>query len=207
MNLQQVVELLEDSPSNLVGCMIGRAFAANPWHFSHADTLLYGKEEAPIRNRFQLLERYGEYVNEQEQKKWGPLRTRRSLCRAIQNIFAGETNSKRYRIALDQQIAGSAKHDPTNTTSLSTMILEAATKHQSDDVLYRMPLLNNPTITGSKKMIINNPSNQKIPMTPKTMIMTMIKVSLQNGRHDVKNKNDKTSPLLVNKKQFFNQQM
>ena len=146
VNLQQVLHLLDNTPSNMVGCMVGRAFAANPWHFSYADPLLYNNKEEEeeevvvpcIENRFQLLQRYGKYADEEEER-WGKLRTRRFLCRAIQNVFAGETNSKRYRIALDQHIAGSAKHDPTNTIPLSTMILEAATTHLSDDVLYATP--------------------------------------------------------------------
>ena len=143
VNLQQVAHLLHTTPSNMVGCMVGRAFAANPWHFSYADSLLYHDNDndvvvPTVENRFQLLQRYGEYADEEEER-WGKLRTRRFLCRAIQNIFAGETNSKRYRIALDQHIAASAKHDPTNTTPLSTMILEAATTHLSDDVLYATP--------------------------------------------------------------------
>ena len=45
VNLQQVLHLLDNTPSNMVGCRVGRAFAANPWHFSYADPLLYNNNE------------------------------------------------------------------------------------------------------------------------------------------------------------------
>ena len=48
-NLQKVLHLLDNTPSNMVGCMVGcmvdRAFAANPWHFCYADPLLYNNND------------------------------------------------------------------------------------------------------------------------------------------------------------------
>jgi hypothetical protein len=74
------------------------------------------------------------------------------MTKAVSPLFAGEPNSKRFRIALDE-IAGLPKQllkQQNNGQAysveamhgqppLSELIMEAATTHLSDEVLYRSP--------------------------------------------------------------------
>jgi tRNA-dihydrouridine synthase A len=52
------------APSNLRGCMMGRAAIDNPAIFWDADRYFYGLDENPCRNRRQVLERYCEYLEQ-----------------------------------------------------------------------------------------------------------------------------------------------
>eukprot|EP00559_Dactyliosolen_fragilissimus_P008606 CAMPEP_0184872400 /NCGR_PEP_ID=MMETSP0580-20130426/41270_1 /TAXON_ID=1118495 /ORGANISM="Dactyliosolen fragilissimus" /LENGTH=655 /DNA_ID=CAMNT_0027375197 /DNA_START=716 /DNA_END=2683 /DNA_ORIENTATION=+ len=176
---------LGDCP-NLRGCMIGRSFAANPWHFAVADDLLYypdlhdttdeccnnyanhdndnynennNKDNNYMvgkpQNRFEVLREYGKHADAEE-ALWDPIKIRRFLVKAIQPLFAGEPNAKRYRIALDA-IAAMPKQDfqmnlnqnqnqnqdnkhCVQTPPISELIMNAAMEHLSDDVLYRSPM-------------------------------------------------------------------
>jgi len=140
----------EECP-DLAGVMIGRAWAANPWSFACADSVLYGdtgEGEAlqgytKPRNRLEVLQDYGKHVDAEEDEH-DPVRIRRFMTKAICSLFAGEPNAKRYRIALDEvggrpkKLAAqgkSWKDDPP----LSELILDAATKHLSEEVLLRTP--------------------------------------------------------------------
>ena len=140
----------EECP-DLAGVMIGRAWAANPWSFACADSVLYGdtgEGEALLgytkpRNRLEVLQAYGKHVDAEEAEH-DPVRIRRFMTKAVCSLFAGEPNAKRYRIALDEiggrpkKLAaqgGNWKDDPP----LSELILDAATKHLSEEVLLRTP--------------------------------------------------------------------
>jgi tRNA-dihydrouridine synthase A len=151
----------------LEGIMVGRGYVADPWSFAMADELLYPLHEcdddarvgrvagrvgevARPRNRMEVLERYGVHADHEE-RTWGSRRVRRPVLRAITNLFAGEHNSRRYRIALDE-IAGSlrgmnAGDDDEDVAMgavapgppLSELIMRAAALHLSEEVLYRSP--------------------------------------------------------------------
>ena len=139
--------------------MVGRGWVANPWAFAMADDVLYPNEnddwnEARPKNRLEVLEAYGRHADYEEQL-WDAVKIRRFLTKAVSHLFAGEPNAKRYRIALDE-IAGLPKKfakeqqrrqsNPLETVqqtlqlpSLSELILDAATTHLSEEVLYRSP--------------------------------------------------------------------
>ena len=126
----------------LRGVMIGRAWAADPWSFAMADELLYG--EAPAtKNRWDILQEYGKHADAEE-RRGDPVRIRRFILKAIMPLFTGEPNAKRYRIALDE-IAGMPKKLQSQGKSLeghpplSEMILDTATKHLSEETLFRSP--------------------------------------------------------------------
>ena len=140
----------EECP-DLAGVMIGRAWAANPWSFACADSVLYGDtgqgEEllgyTKPRNRLEVLKAYGKHVDAEEEEH-DPVRIRRFMTKAVAHLFAGEPNAKRYRIALDE-IGGRPKKLASQGKSwrdeppLSELILEAATQHLSEEILLRTP--------------------------------------------------------------------
>ena len=140
-SLAEVINQFEICPE-LSGVMVGRALAAAPWQFAMTDKLLYKDSEWPknvVMNRFELLEKFGKHADNEE-NLWGALKIRRMILKAIQPLFHGETNAKRFRIALDD-IGGLPKRELELGTKLdsrpvSEMILEAATTHLSDEVLY-----------------------------------------------------------------------
>lgn len=148
--LEDVQSVLSDCPQ-LQGCMIGRAWAADPWRFSTADTTLYGCNQPAAQHRWQVLTAFGRYTDAEEAKattvkELGHLRRR--LLKAITPLFAGEIRGKQYRIALDAAAqliptkkAGGSEKPPGHllTPPLSSLILDAASKHLSDEVLYRSP--------------------------------------------------------------------
>jgi tRNA-dihydrouridine synthase len=138
----------------LEGVMVGRGFAANPWSFAMADEVLYNDQDDTsnrVRNRIEVLDAYGRHVD-YEEGLWDPVKIRRFMTKAVSPLFAGEPNSKRFRIALDE-IAGLPKQllkQQNNGQAysveamhgqppLSELIMEAATTHLSDEVLYRSP--------------------------------------------------------------------
>eukprot|EP00562_Extubocellulus_spinifer_P000739 CAMPEP_0178481312 /NCGR_PEP_ID=MMETSP0696-20121128/6147_1 /TAXON_ID=265572 /ORGANISM="Extubocellulus spinifer, Strain CCMP396" /LENGTH=542 /DNA_ID=CAMNT_0020108781 /DNA_START=219 /DNA_END=1847 /DNA_ORIENTATION=+ len=143
-------EELDECPG-LAGVMIGRAWAANPWSFACSDSILYGDKGqgevllgyAKPRNRLEVLQMYGKHVDVEEQEH-DPVRIRRFMTKAVSSLFAGEPNAKRYRIALDE-IGGRPKKLAARGESwkdeppLSELILDAATKHLSEEVLLRTP--------------------------------------------------------------------
>ena len=53
-----------EPPSNLRGCMMGRAAMENPAIFADADRYFYGLPRNPCRNRRQVLEEYCQYLEE-----------------------------------------------------------------------------------------------------------------------------------------------
>jgi len=119
-----------------------------------ADRVLYGDGDGDSsssslllprpKNRFEVLEAYGRHVDYEEQM-WDPVKIRRFMTKAVSHLFAGEPNAKRYRVALDD-IAGLPKKlmakDPNlfeKQPPLSELIMDAALKHLSEEVLYRSP--------------------------------------------------------------------
>jgi tRNA-dihydrouridine synthase A len=141
-SLLQVQAELEASPG-LKGVMVGRAWAADPWSFAMADQLLYNKNPSTPKNRLQILEDYGRHADTEEEM-WDPTKIRRFIVKAVHPLFAGEHNSKRYRIALDE-IAGLPKKRAAEGKSLdgqpplSEMILNCALQHLSEETLLRTP--------------------------------------------------------------------
>jgi len=147
--LSGVKRELEECPS-LDGIMVGRGWMSNPWAFAMSDELLYSDEQLADssttrpKNRMEVLEAYGLHAD-YEEERWDPVKIRRFITKAASQLFSGEPNAKRYRIALDE-IAGLPKklmkEDPKLMESqppLSELIMDAATKHLSEEVLYRTP--------------------------------------------------------------------
>ncbi|KAL3761622.1 hypothetical protein ACHAWU_000109 [Discostella pseudostelligera] len=131
---------------SLDGVMVGRGFVANPWSFAMADEVLYldgnnddeGQSTRP-QNRLELLEQYGKHAD-YEEEQYDPAKIRRFVTKAITQLFAGEHNGKRFRIALDEINRTSHKAEARQTQpALSELILNAATTHLSEEVLYRSP--------------------------------------------------------------------
>jgi len=145
-SLQEVLQQYKQCPE-LSGVMIGRAFAAAPWQFSSADKLLYGLNAEQgttdtVKHRMELLEKFGKHAD-REEKIWGAQKIRRMILKAIQPIFHGEKNAKRFRIALDE-IGGLPKKDQQGGIDkerppLSEMIIQAAQEHLSEEVLFGSP--------------------------------------------------------------------
>jgi len=110
-----------------------------------ADRLLYNdsSEESCGLTRWQILQEYGRHADGEE-SMWDPVKIRRFLIKAITPLFTGETNAKRYRIALDE-IAGRPKQLQQQGKSLdgepplSELILQAAEEHLSPAVLAATP--------------------------------------------------------------------
>jgi tRNA-dihydrouridine synthase A len=150
-----VKELLDDCGA-LEGVMVGRGLAANPWAFAMADEVLYDDSSArasnKVKHRMEVLEAYGRHAD-YEEALWDPVKIRRFMTKAISPLFAGEPNAKRYRIALDDIASlpkqlmneqGSGKMDASAVRNvlkgqppLSELIMDIATTHLSDEVLYR----------------------------------------------------------------------
>jgi tRNA-dihydrouridine synthase A len=127
----------------LTGVMIGRSWAADPWSFAMADQLLYKEPMNPAKNRLHVLQEYCRYADAEE-SEGDPQKIRRFLIKAITPLFAGETNGKRYRIALDE-IASLPKklHLQGKTMDkyppLSELIMNAAMENLSEETLHRTP--------------------------------------------------------------------
>ena len=147
--LSGVKRELEECPE-LDGVMVGRGWMSNPWGFAMSDELLYPDGQVVVddstrpKNRLEVLEAYGQHAD-YEEERWNPVKIRRFITKAASQLFAGEPNAKRYRIALDE-IAGLPKklmkEDPKLFESqppLSELIMDAATKHLSEEALYRTP--------------------------------------------------------------------
>jgi hypothetical protein len=90
----------------LSGVMVGRGLVANPWNFAMVDELLHGDvagQNGLCATRRELLQSYGQHVDYEEQHN-DPALIRR-LVAPCAHIFAGEANSKQFRMELDD-IAG-----------------------------------------------------------------------------------------------------
>lgn len=146
--LSGVKRELDECPS-LDGIMVGRGWMSNPWAFAMSDELLYSDGATNVdyvrpKNRMEVLEAYGRHAD-YEEELWDPVKIRRFITKAVSQLFSGEPNAKHYRIALDD-IAGLPKKLMKQDTKwmqsqppLSELILEAATQHLSEEVLYRTP--------------------------------------------------------------------
>jgi tRNA dihydrouridine synthase A len=123
--LSHVDAQLKNIPG-LQGVMVGRAWAADPWGFAMADSLLYHDNDdcnddndsnrllqtakTNNKNRLQILQAYGRYADAQEVAEQDramatghyPQGIRRFLTKAVSHLFAGEANAKRFRVALDE---------------------------------------------------------------------------------------------------------
>ena len=142
-NLPQAQNTLEECPG-LAGVMIGRGWAADPWGFAMADSILYNDDdETKPKNRLEILKAYGKHAD-YEEEIWDPVKIRRFIVKAVSPLFAGEPNAKRYRIALDE-IAGIPKKlmqqgkTLEGMPPLSELILNAAMEHLSEETLLRTP--------------------------------------------------------------------
>lgn len=139
-----------DECGSLDGVMVGRGYAANPWSFAMADEILYGNDSSTSRpkNRLEVLEAYGKHAD-YEEETYDPTRIRRFMTKAISHLFAGEPNAKRYRILLDEyagipkKLERERKQNPNaiqaDQPPISELIMNAATTHLSEEVLYRSP--------------------------------------------------------------------
>ena len=140
-SISQAQQEFEECP-DLTGVMIGRSWAADPWSFAMADKLLYGVPCTP-KNRLEVLTKYCEHAD-LEEEMGDPLKIRRFIVKAATPLFAGEPNSKQYRIALDQ-VGGLPKKLMKEGKSLdgqppiSELILNCAYEHLSEEVLLRTP--------------------------------------------------------------------
>lgn len=146
--LGDVKDQLDRCPG-LKGVMVGRAWAANPWSFSAVDDILYNTNKSTLlypmkpKNRLEVLKEYGRHADAEEDL-WDPVRIRRFIVKAVQPLFAGEANAKKYRIALDE-IAGRPKKlmlqgkTLEGEPPLSELIINAAIDHLSEEALLRTP--------------------------------------------------------------------
>jgi len=144
------VKIELDECGSLDGVMVGRGYAANPWSFAMADEILYGNDSSTSRpkNRLEVLEAYGKHAD-YEEETYDPTRIRRFMTKAISHLFAGEPNAKRYRILLDEyagipkKLERERKQNPdavqADQPPISELIMNAATTHLSEEVLYRSP--------------------------------------------------------------------
>jgi tRNA-dihydrouridine synthase A len=140
-----------DQCKGLNGVMVGRGWVADPWSFSMADSAIFdlkdscdeGATDASSmpRNRLELLQQYGRHADEEEQRS-DPAKVRRFIVKAVQPLFTGEQNSKRYRIALDEiasipkELAKQGK-STSDRTSLSELLVEAAVSTLTEETLLR----------------------------------------------------------------------
>jgi len=139
-----------DECGSLDGVMVGRGFVSNPWSFAMAEEVLYPdvSHSSRPKNRMEVLEAYGQHVD-YEEERWDPTKIRRFMTKAVSHLFAGEPSGKRYRIALDElaglpkRFAKERKQNPNvvhpEQPPLSELIMNAATTHLSEEVLYRTP--------------------------------------------------------------------
>ena len=108
-----------------------------------ADRSIYSDPNYTPRNRWEILNAYGEHADVEEEQ-WDALRVRRFIVKAVTPLFAGEPNAKKYRIALDE-IAGLPKKlmvqgkSLDGTPRISELILNAACEHLSEEALFRSP--------------------------------------------------------------------
>jgi len=126
-----------------------QGWAANPWSFSAVDDILYNTNKSTLlypmkpKNRLEVLKEYGRHADAEEDL-WDPVRIRRFIVKAVQPLFAGEANAKKYRIALDE-IAGRPKKlmlqgkTLEGEPPLSELIINAAIDHLSEEALLRTP--------------------------------------------------------------------
>jgi tRNA-dihydrouridine synthase A len=142
-NLLQAQSELNACPG-LAGVMIGRGWAADPWGFAMADRLLYDKETSDSgKNRLDILKLYGQHADKEE-ATWDRDNIRIFIVTAVTQLFAGEANARKFRIALDE-IAGMPKKLKSQgkslegTRPLSELILNAAMEHLSEEALFRTP--------------------------------------------------------------------
>ena len=143
--LSQVKYHLDNHP-NLQGIMVGRGIASNPWGFAMADALIYNDNDIISKtnyNRWELLKAYGLHADSEE-AIWGT-KIRRFIIKAVQSLFTGEPNAKRFRIELDR-VAGLPKllekqglSPDSDPVPLSEYILNAAKMHLSEETLLRSP--------------------------------------------------------------------
>ena len=141
--LSQAKEQLDLCPE-LSGIMIGRGFAADPWGFALADSVLYKNSDSVApKNRLEILTEYGKHADAEEE--YGdPVKIRRFITKAVTTLFTGEPKAKRYRIALDE-IGGLPKKlhregkDLSSQPPLSELILNAAHTHLSEETLLKTP--------------------------------------------------------------------
>jgi hypothetical protein len=90
------------------------------------------------KNRWEVLQAYGLHADKEEQGS-DSKRIRRPVLKAITNLFAGEPNARKYRIALDDLASGRNLDKYQNKALLSEMIMNIAMECFDQDVLFRTP--------------------------------------------------------------------
>jgi tRNA-dihydrouridine synthase A len=119
----------EERPSNLVGCMVGRAAINHPCSFALADTLWSDGDDdsaadtKPYTTRRDVLEIYAEYCGREEARVQALLhihgpsssldsieRLRRRLVAVPFTLFAGEEGNHAYQRRIRKLIARSHRH-------------------------------------------------------------------------------------------------
>ncbi len=116
----------------LSGVMVGRAVVSRPWTWATVDTDLYGAAANPAQNRLQLLEEYAAFAESVEVAN--PQRLRHLLVAPVVNLFAGEPNGKKFRVALD-----AATKKSKEEVSFSSMLLGSARSTLSAETLLVSP--------------------------------------------------------------------
>jgi tRNA-dihydrouridine synthase A len=119
----------EERPSNLVGCMVGRAAINHPCSFALADSLWddddndSAADTKPYTTRRYVLETYAEYCGREEERVQALLhihgpsssldsieRLRRRLVAVPFTLFAGEEGNHAYQRRIRKLIARSHRH-------------------------------------------------------------------------------------------------
>jgi len=162
-SLKHALEIFEEC-REIEGIMVGRSIAAQPWLWGMVDELVYGDRcndslgdvgggggsgggggggEGKVNTRRELLQKYGEHADFEEEME-GSKRGRRRILRPIGTLFTGEPNGRRFRVEIDKLMAtGGSKRGGYSKASegfgqgpkLSELIMEAAEKTISPAVL------------------------------------------------------------------------
>lgn len=99
------IKTLENAKGHLQkvdGVMMGRAVYANPWILSHADSEIFGAEDASPKSRKDLLIAYLPYV-ERAMREGCPLSI---LVKHLLGLFAGMPGGKNFRRILSERTPG-----------------------------------------------------------------------------------------------------
>ena len=99
--------------AGFAGVMVGRQVTARPWYWAELDTRVFGAAAPPptAASRRVLLAAYGEHAAREEariaasdrpERRWP---VQRAMIGHTLNLFAGEPGGKRYRRAIDAEMA------------------------------------------------------------------------------------------------------
>lgn len=108
------------SDGKVDGVMVGRAAVGQPFEWRTVDTQLYGEAQDPSLSRRVLLQRYGDFLDQEYQRARDAreqLRIVRFGLKPVMNLFHGESNGRLYRQQLTHALAGN-KHKPPLPSSI-----------------------------------------------------------------------------------------